>query len=265
MNEYEAKQHARKARLQARAQGLAQAAQGTFQRAREMASVIPFGQPVLTDHYSAGRDMRYRNRIHNTFGKSFQLQEQAAETERRAEVVGTGGISSDDPEAIPKLRAELQAVEAAQERMVAANRVIRAHKTPEKRTAALLALGFSQLDAEAVLKPDFMGRVGFAGYALQNNNANGRRIKGRIAELEERALAVDVTEEHPEAGYTYREDVSDNRIQFIFDGRPDSLVRSVLKGSGFKWSPTRGAWIRQLNNAGRYAASRVKEHLANGQ
>src|ERR1022692_5155852 len=33
-----------------------------YQRAHQLADAIPFGQPILSDHYSAGRDRRYRDR-----------------------------------------------------------------------------------------------------------------------------------------------------------------------------------------------------------
>ena len=39
------------------------------------------------------------------------------------------------------------------------------------------------------------------------------------------------------------------------------LVGQLLKGHGFRWSPTRKAWVRMLNNRGRYAAMRVREKL----
>lgn len=35
----------------------------------------------------------------------------------------------------------------------------------------------------------------------------------------------------------------------------------MLKGYGFRWSPTRKAWVRMLNDSGRYAAMRVRERL----
>src|SRR5690606_6216651 len=98
----------------------------------------------------------------------------------------TGGISSDDPDAIAKLRAELTNIEASQARMKAANKAIRSGKTPDKQIPALVALGFSEADAQQIIAPDFAGRVGFPAYALSNNNANGSRIKKRIQELEER-------------------------------------------------------------------------------
>ena len=48
-----------------------------------MASAIPFGQPILVGHHSEGRDRRYRDRIHNTFGKAFATMDKADYYEER--------------------------------------------------------------------------------------------------------------------------------------------------------------------------------------
>ena len=259
MNSYEAKQAARKARFEERAAKASAESASTYERARSMGQSIPFGQPILIGHHSEQRDRNFRNRIHDTYGKAFALQDKANHYASKAASVGTGGISSDDPEAIQKLREELARVEASQERMKAANKAIRAHKTPEDQAAALVALGFTEAQAAEAVKPDFCGRVGFPSYALSNNNANARRIKGRIAELEKRGQREDVEKEGN--GYTYREDTEENRVMFVFPGKPDEATRTVLKRNAFKWSPSRGAWVRQLNNAGLWAAKCVREAL----
>lgn len=49
----------------------------------------------------------------------------------------------------------------------------------------------------------------------------------------------------------------ENRVQIIFDGKPDADIRSDLKRSGFRWAPSQGAWQRQLNQNGIYAAKQV--------
>ncbi|MGE8450885.1 MAG: hypothetical protein ACN6OP_09780 [Pseudomonadales bacterium] len=63
-------------------------------------------------------------------------------------------------------------------------------------------------------------------------------------------------------GYTYREDVEENRVMFEFDGKPEQNVRDLLKRNAFKWSPSRNAWVRQLTNSGIYAGKMVCQGLA---
>ena len=91
------------------------------------------------------------------------------------------------------------------------------------------------------------------------SNANIRRVEQRIRELE-RAAAAESREEEGQ-GYTYREDTEENRIMFLFPGKPDDDTRQLLKGHGFRWSPTRKAWVRMLNGRGRFAAMCVREKL----
>lgn len=260
MNRYEERQEARRDRLQAGAERRATEGNEHLNRAREMSSAIPFGQPMLVDHHSYGRDRRYRERIHNNHRKGFEKLDEAAELQRRAEAVGTGGISSDDPEAVTKLREQLAGVEASQVQMKAANAVLRKHKSEPARLAALQALGFTEDQAREAIKPDFCGRIGFPGYALSNNNANARRIRARIKELEARAVRQDKTEEHD--GFTYVEDIESNRVMFRFPDRVDAEVRSYLKARAFKWAPTRGAWVRQLTPAAINTAADAKKWLA---
>lgn len=55
-----------------RAERATATAQALEADAKQRASAIPFGQPVLTDHYSANRDQRDRERIRRKFDKSAQ-------------------------------------------------------------------------------------------------------------------------------------------------------------------------------------------------
>lgn len=59
----------------------------------------------------------------------------------------------------------------------------------------------------------------------------------------------------------YELKVEDNRVQFVFDGKPDEDVRSILKRHAFKWSPSRGAWVRQASGNGLFAARQVRRQL----
>lgn len=260
LNAYEARVKAKRERYEEKASQAKNESVATYNRAHKMAEAIPFGQPILVDHYSANRDRNYRGKIHNTFGKAFALQDKAEYYAQKAESVGTGGISSDDPEAIEKLRAQLAALELAQERMKAANKAIRRHKTPDSRLTAVIALGFSEVQAMEVVRGNCMGCIGFPRYALSNNNSNVSRIKKRIAQLEKLQQRADVVIECE--GFTYREDTEENRVMFVFECKPEVVTREILKKHAFKWSPSRGAWVRQLSNRGIWAGKEVLKCLS---
>ena len=255
MNEYEQRQAARRERFAERAARLRREAETTGKRAREMASVIPFGQPILIGHHSERADRNYRKRIQRTHEKAGELAGKAEHYERRASTESRA-ISSDDPDAVTKLRAKIEKAETTQEMMKAANRLVR--KGDVDALADLLDC--SREKAEAVVAPDFCGRRGFADYQLTNNSANIRRMKARIQTL---GAADDAVAAGPVAGdgWQLEEHAEDNRIWFIFDAKPPANVRAVLKGHGFKWSPSRTAWVRMLNNAGRFAAEQIKTKL----
>ena len=50
---------------------------------------------------------------------------------------------------------------------------------------------------------------------------------------------------------------SEDRVQIVFDTKPQPDVISNLKHNGFRWSPRFSAWQRQLTNNAYYAVSRV--------
>ncbi|CAN7658451.1 DUF3560 domain-containing protein [Acidovorax sp. LjRoot129] len=246
--------------LAAKAAALEGQGQQLLDSARSRASNIPFGQPILVGHHSEGRDRRYREKIHNDIGRGIDLLDQAKEARSQVQAVGIG-ISSDDPDALVKLRDQLLHARKSQDLMTAANKQIRKHKgNTDAAIAALVEAGMTEINAREALKPDFMGRVGFPSYALSNNNANMRRIELRIKEIERNLQAQDV-ERKLASGVTYREDVALNRVMLHFGHKPDQATREVLKRNGFRWAPSNEAWQRQLNNAGRWGAKSVIEAL----
>lgn len=260
MNSYEQKQQDRRERLEraaARAERLSQQMQKS---ADSMASVIPFGQPILVGHHSEHRDRRYRERIHNKMFRSVQLSKQAQRLREMAASVGSGGISSDDPEAVGKLRERVTELEARQALMKAVNS---AHARYVKDPASLDRETFSE-EIKAKIRtytPRYSWEPHpFAPFQLTNNNANIRRIRERIASLEKSATRED--RERQVGQVTIREDTTENRVLLIFPGKPAEEIRSLLKSSGFRWSPSRGAWSRMLNSAGIASADYVAQAIA---
>ncbi len=253
-NAYEDKQARRKARYEALAAQAETQSAAAHQRARDMAAVIPFGQPILVGHHSEQADRNYRKRIHGAMDKFVALNNKARHYEDKAAAVGSGGVSSDDPEAVAKLRDQLKALQAAQGAMKKANVLVR-----KNDRAGLTLLGFSEEVIDGLFNPRFGSKQGFPSWRLQNNGANIRRVELRIKELESNASRED--KEVQAEGYTYREDVADNRVLFVFPGKPDAATRDLLKSWAFKWSPTRGAWVRQMTGTGLYAAAVVRKVL----
>lgn len=168
---------------------------------------------------------------------------------------GKGGISSDDPLALDKLRKKLEKLEKHQTLMKAANAAVRMKDTA-KGDAKLQELGYTPDEIKQLRTPDFCGRIGYPPYELSNNNANIKRIKERIEELEKRQ-----TEEAPD-GWEFDGGVVEintelNRLQIFFNGKPDPDTRTDLKGHGFRWAPSQGAWQRQLTENAIYAAKKI--------
>lgn len=229
--------------------------------AKSRADSIPLGQPILVGHHSEGRDRNFRAKIHSDMGKAYALEDKAAELLNQARAVGSA-IASDDPEALTKLQVKLKVAKHAHAVMVAANKAIRAHKGDQAAAIAAIVktTGMLEENARVLLRPDFGDGMGFASYALSNSKAEIFRIERRIKEIEHAMQGVDV-ERVLASGVTYREDVALNRVMMIFGYKPDSAAREILKGRGFRWAPSNGAWQRQLNNAGRYAAQCIVESL----
>lgn len=165
-------------------------------------------------------------------------------------------ISSDDPDAVERLQAKIERAERLQETMREANKIVRRKISAEEKVAYLLELeGISEQTARTLLQPDYMGRSGFADYQLTNNGANIRRMQARVAELQARAAHTPT--EREAAGLRYVEDGASNRVQLFFADKPDAAVRDELKANGFHWTPSIGAWQRQLNANGQAAAQRL--------
>jgi hypothetical protein len=114
--------------------------------------------------------------------------------------------------------------------------------------------------ARKLLELDYVRYIDFKKYPRTSNNAKIRRVRKRIAEQGKVALWQDKEEVMDK--YTYREDTAKNQLMFRFDGRPNEVIRALLKGRGFKWSPIRNSWIRQWTDNALYAAQCVKAPLA---
>ena len=164
---------------------------------------------------------------------------------------GMGGISADDPNAIEKLQAKLEKLEARQEMMKAVNAYYRKHKTLEG------CPHLSQKSIEAFQSGMAEGGGGspFLPWQLSNNNATIRQVRSRIEQLTRQQETAFVGWEFD--GGTVEINREANRLQIFFEGKPDEATRNILKENSFRWSPKAGAWQRQLNDNTFWVVDRI--------
>lgn len=175
----------------------------------------------------------------------------------------TQTVNSNDPEVIEYLKSKLEKLEALQADMKAANAYYRKHKTLDG------CPGITQKDLDWLTRPGVFAsgdgspltlyKRPFPTYALSNNNANIKRVKERLQNLEavKAAAPVETTTDL----YTYKENSEAMRVQFFFEDKPDDETRAILKSHGFRWAPSQNAWQRQLTRAGQSAARAVMDAL----
>ena len=147
---------------------------------------------------------------------------------------------------LERVRLNLQQRMRYQRIMVAANKLIR--KNGENLNEQLGELGFTRTQIGQLLTPDWAKRTGFKPYQLSNNNAQIRRLSGRLKELEEKQLRADIVGNITEEinGRQLVQNYELDRIQIIFPARPTADICKALRHQGFVWSPSNKAWQRKL-------------------
>lgn len=145
-------------------------------------------------------------------------------------------VMAGDDDAVERLQAKIEQAERDQERMKLVNRT---HKAYQKDPNGTWANGLS--DKEQVLVRTYTPAYSwephpYPPYALQNNNANIRRMKQRLASIEAAKATPQATWEGAVARV---EDVpADNRVRVVFPDKPSADVRARLKKAGFRWAPS---------------------------
>lgn len=175
--------------------------------------------------------------------------------------VGTGGISSDDPQALEKLKNKLASLEESQQAMRGTNAYYRKHKTLD---GCPYICEKAAEEIKANWARGWYQGIPFPPYALSNNNANIHRIRDRIAELEKKTSSAAPAGWEFDGGEVVM-NTEENRLQILFEDKPDADLRAELKAAAFKWAPSQGAWQRQLTDNAIYAAKRIKAIQPKGE
>ena len=89
--------------------------------------------------------------------------------------------------------------------------------------------------------------------ARRERSAEKAALSAESATVDHRTLSFD--------GVKLVQNATLDRVQLVFDGKPDPETIALLKKSAFRWSPREGAWQRQNTNNGVQASYRVLRAL----
>lgn len=254
MNRYQQRQADRRARLLAASERADREATAALRTAHAAVDGIPPGQPILVGHHSERHHRAALTRHDRAMRRAIDASDRAKYLRGLAHAVGAGGISADDPDALTKLRERYAELTEKQKGMKMMNDAWRRGGSPTPDAADEWArvariLGVEPDDQSITLTRlrmahDPLGRAPYPTYALQNNLGNIKRIERRIRDLE--AREQEATRDAEIGGVTVRDDVGENRVCVEFPRTHVQFdrLRAVLKMHGFKWSPTRQAWVK---------------------
>ena len=213
-------------------------------KGNEMSSVIPFGQPILVGHHSEKHHRAAARKIETAHRKGVEASNKAEYYREKAKTVESNqAISGDNPDAMNLYAEKLAKLEALQARMKAVNAYWRKHKTM-KGYPKMADDEAAKIDAQMENANPWVQKTGpFQDFRLSNNNAEIRRIKAKLKDMEKLDGMEDETIAFPGGELLINTEV--NRVQFHFDDKPSEEIRTLLKQHGFRWAPSEGAWQRQ--------------------
>lgn len=252
MNTYEERLEARRERLEAAAAKAQERSDAAYQGAHRILNGIPMGQPILVGHHSERHHRRDLARADSAMSRSVAESKRASELARRADAVGSAGISSDDPDAVTKLQEKLAGLEAEQKTAKALNAYWRKHGTM-KGAPGVSDESAARLDAEIPTRYTWE-RVPVPSYRLKNQGAEIRRVKARILQLAAPKVSRP-TEQYGDVSIVQIPDA--NRVAVCFPSKPAPPVIAALKARGFHWNRSQMAWTRMDSDAAWYAAQQI--------
>ncbi len=170
-------------------------------------------------------------------------------------------IYSDEDDAIERLEEKAEKYRAFLEEMKKRNAHYRKHGTMK---------GFENMTDERAEKLDkeiksSFYQVPYPAYELTSARQKIKAAEERAEQLKKlKAKAEQPTEDnYPHVdGVEIVENAEAMRIQLIFDGKPSDEIRTILKSNGFRWSPSFGAWQRQLTENGKWATKKALEEIS---
>lgn len=212
-----------------------------YSRSRVMSSMI-----AGPSKFPGARNEKRSRWAHNKLNELLEFRTRALAAITKKLRPELRPIMSGDGDATDRLEEKIAEAEALQEKYKAINA---AHKAFLKDPASLDASPLSQgaKDAIRAYKPEYSWLPHpIPPFRLQNNNANIRRMKERLAQIS-KAQAQPEAEAKGTAA-TFQDCPPENRVRLTFPGKPEAEVRNTLKRGGFRWAPSLGVWQAYRND-----------------
>jgi len=222
--DYEERKQAKIDRLNDASSKASEAATVQYNRSHDLVKDIPFGQPNIEG----------RSALPNLRKKSWNALERAIENDNKADYYkeraeaseSNTAISSDDPQAIIKLKEKLSALEEERENIKASNKAAKKNGTE--------------------IAP---------WYTLPYLSKDIKRVKERIEKLE--SIDQMPAEIIQFDGGEIESDPITNRVIIRFNERQGDDIVNNLKSNGFRWAPSVKAWQRLRNRNALNAAKHI--------
>lgn len=181
------RKEARAARLKGWAAKRAAKAEAGFERAHNLAQMIPMGQPILVGHHSEKRHRRHLAKIDAAGFGALADSRKADKMSSRA-----GGIEDqlarsiydDDPDAIEALQTRIELLEERRAVIVDFNKAMRRKDADRPAIIAALPDAWRERYAQAARSSWADTAKGFPPYLLTNLGADIRRNKQRLDRLQ---------------------------------------------------------------------------------
>jgi hypothetical protein len=204
--------------------------------ASDMASVIPFGQPILVGHHSEKRDRNYRGRIDANFRKGFEEANLAKHHDEKADGLEAqldSSVFSDDHDAIAQLEARIAEREAKRDQMKLVNKL---YRKGDAAGLAALGLDIEHLRTKLAEAGPYWGGAPHLPYEMSNLGATIRNDKKRIEDIQRRQARA----ERAEAAGGVTVDGKGDFVTVTFSEKPSRPTLDALKAAGFHWGG--GSW-----------------------
>lgn len=213
-------------------------ADSQVKQAHDMASIIPFGQPILVGHHSEKRDRAYRGRIEGKFRKGFENLELSKHHDSKADGLETQldrAIFSDDDNAIEALQARIAEHETEREKMKTVNKL---YKKGDVEGLRAIGLDYEAIKQKLASLGSYFGQAPHMPYELSNLGGRISTDRKRLDYLKQQRARSAKAEESPN-GVTL-EQCQGGYVRVTFAEKPDREILNALRGAGFHWGG--GSW-----------------------